>query len=185
MSDYYTPPPPPPPPHGSGGPPPPPPPPPGGGGYQGGPYQQGGHYQGGPHRGPEYPGGHYPPGGMPPGAPPKKRGMLPWILGCGGCGLLIVLALLFFGVIGYFAESAERSRSVTGDSTVVVDTSVVGTDSFVVESDGSFEGQGTPADEPPAEGATDDANTPTDDAPPADGTGEGEGEIKEIKPLRP
>lgn len=116
MSDYYTPPPPPPPPHGSGGPPPPPPPPPGGGGYQGGPYQQGGQYQGGPHGRPEYPGGHYPPGGMPPGAPPKKRGMLPWILGCGGCALLAVIALVALGGIGYLASMGEQTTGAAGDS---------------------------------------------------------------------
>ncbi len=109
--------------------------------------------------------------------------MLPWILGCGGCGALIVLALLFFGVIGYFAESAERAGAVEGDTTVVVDTSVVGTDSFEVNTTdgGSFDG------------TTDDTSTPADDSQPADGTGEGEdtgegtgeGEIKEIKPLNP
>ncbi|HYH82073.1 MAG TPA: hypothetical protein VEX86_19860 [Longimicrobium sp.] len=127
MSDFYTPPPPPPPPHGGGGPNPPPPPPPGGGfggGYQqGGPYGpgQGGPYQGGPgYRetpgGPGYPGPGGP--GYPGGPPPKKRGMLPWILGCGGCGLLLLIALAVFGGIGYIASLGERAGG-DADTTVV------------------------------------------------------------------
>jgi|GEM_PF-3108299 len=128
MSDHT--PPPPPPPYGGGSNPPPPPPP--GGGYGGG-YQQPGQYppQGGPYQGgpgpgyreapagPGYP-GQYPPG-MPPGAPPKKRGMLPWILGCGGCGLLIVIALVVFGGIGYFARKAEQAGA--GGTRTAVDES--------------------------------------------------------------
>lgn len=102
--------------------------------------------------------------------------MLPWILGCLGCGgLAFVVMLVFFGGIGYLAEQAERAGGVSGDTTVVVDTSGVGTDTFSVETStdgGSFEG------------TTDDTSTPADDdSQPSEGTGEGE--IKEIQPLNP
>lgn len=104
------------------GPPPPPPPPPGYGspppGYGG--QQQAGH-------------GAPPPGyGAP---PPNKRPWLPWALGCGGCGLLIVLALVFFGAIGYFADRNDQTRGVMSDSTVV-DTAA----SFGDDSDGTTDG---------------------------------------------
>ncbi len=46
---------------------------------------------------------------LPRGVPPKKRGMLPWILGCAGCGLLIVIVLAVFGGIGYFASKREAA----------------------------------------------------------------------------
>jgi hypothetical protein len=181
MSDY-TPPPPPPPPYGSGGPPPPPPPPPpGGGGYQqGGPYgQQGGYQQpGGPYQG--GPGGQYP--GGPPGAPPKKRGSLPIILGCGGCGLLIVLCLVVFGAIGYFKQqSAARG--------VVSDTTVSSTDTTAASGD---KAEGKPGDDASSTGVQGDASTTEssdgttegkpDDTAPADTGGT---DIKEIQPLNP
>lgn len=34
--------------------------------------------------------------------------MLPWLLGCGGCGALIVIALVVFGAIGYLKEKTAR-----------------------------------------------------------------------------
>jgi hypothetical protein len=45
--------------------------------------------------------------------------MLPWILGCGGCGLLFVIALVVFGGIGYFARKADRTAGADGKRTAV------------------------------------------------------------------
>lgn len=190
MSDYTPPPPPPspppPPPYG-GGPPPPPPPPPPGGGYGG--YQQGGPYQGGPAQGGPYPGGP----GYPGGVPPKKRGMLPWILGCGGCGLLIVIALVVLGGIGYLGRRAEggaagtdTTQAVSSDTTVVEGkpvgdpSSSTGADAGVT-TDGTA-ADGTAADGSAAEPAVSGTQTTDDAPPPADGA---EPDIKEIKPVSP
>jgi len=109
----------PPPPPGPGGASPPPPPP----GYGGGPP-------------PGYGGGSPPPppppgyGGPPPGygaPPPAKRNWLPWVLGC-GCGSLILLAVFFFGVIGWLTDRQDgTSRRVVGDTTQVSAADAEGT----------------------------------------------------------
>lgn len=92
---------------------------------------------------------------MPPGGPPKKN-WLPWALGCGGCGLLIVLALVFFGAIGYFGQRQEAARRAAGGDTTIVsgDTSGVTTtdsgDSMAViqplEDQSSTDGGSQPTD---------------------------------------
>jgi len=57
---------------------------------------------------------------VPPGVPPgKKRNWLPWALGC-GCGGLILLAVLFFGAVGYFGASKERAARGAGSDTTQV-----------------------------------------------------------------
>ncbi|HEV7588405.1 MAG TPA: hypothetical protein VGO40_09850, partial [Longimicrobium sp.] len=66
---------------------------------------------------------------MPPGTrPPAKRGWLPWALGCGGCGALIVILLVVFGAIGYFGKKNGRAARGAGtDTTQVSDADQRGT----------------------------------------------------------
>jgi hypothetical protein len=66
---------------------------------------------------------------VPPGAPPpKKRGYIPWLVGCGGCGALIAIALVFFGAIGYLSERKDRGARGTGsDITQVSESDEKGT----------------------------------------------------------
>ncbi|HEX6748642.1 MAG TPA: hypothetical protein VF092_15195 [Longimicrobium sp.] len=156
----YPPPPPPPPFGGGGGTPPPPPPPPGGGGggYTGGTWPggpgpgspgSGGPGAGGPgpggYTGGPYTGGPPPPGGGPerpygggyaggPPQPPAKSNKMPIILGCGGCGLLVVLALVAFFLIG--ALGKKRGGSSGGDTTSVSAADMEGTAQFASSPDG-------------------------------------------------
>ncbi|MFL5538852.1 MAG: hypothetical protein ACJ8J0_07665 [Longimicrobiaceae bacterium] len=135
--------PPPPPPPGSGGGPPPPPPPPGYGGGPPPPPPPG--YGGGspppppPGYGGPPPGYGAPPGyaGPPPGGPPPaKRNWLPWALGC-GCGALILLAVFFFGVIGFLSEKKNgSSRRAVGDTTQVSASDMEGTTLYTASEDG-------------------------------------------------
>jgi hypothetical protein len=148
------------------GPPPPPPPPPG---YGGGPPPG----YGGP------PPGY---GGPPPGyagPPPNKRPWLPWALGCGGCGLLLVLGVVFFGVIGYFAERQEQTHGVMSDS-AVVDT----TASFGDDSDGTdgTEGGDSIAVIQPLDSETSD-ETPSNEGPSSDLNNKPG--LQEIRPVEP
>jgi hypothetical protein len=53
--------------------------------------------------------------------------MLPWVLGCGGCGALIVIALLVFGAIGYLGKKNERARGGGSDTTAVSEADQKGT----------------------------------------------------------
>ncbi|HYJ80142.1 MAG TPA: hypothetical protein VEW03_11095, partial [Longimicrobiaceae bacterium] len=55
--------------------------------------------------------------GMPPlGLPKTKAGCIPWVAGCGGCLVLVVLALFALGLLGYFTERAEREAGLSADS---------------------------------------------------------------------
>lgn len=152
------------------GPPPPPPPPPG---YGGGPPPG----YGGPQAG-------Y--GGPPPGyggPPPNQRPWLPWALGCGGCGLLIVLALVFFGAIGYFAERQERARGVMSDTTAITDTTAV----FGDESDGDGDTDVSGDDTIPVIQPLD-TETSSDEVQPSDGPSSDLGNkpgLQEIRPVDP
>lgn len=155
MTDYTPPPGPggpvnPPPPGWGGGAPPPPPP-----GYGGPP--------------PGY-------GGPPPGygaPPPARRNWLPWALGCGGCGVLIVLALVFFGAISYFGAQQEAARNGAKP----------GADTTLVAPDGGDSAFSKPTDD----GASTESATPTDDAStePTDASGTTSDDKPGLKEIRP
>lgn len=55
---------------------------------------------------------------MPP--QPPKRNWLPWALGCGGCGLLFVIALVVFGAIGFLSKQKEHAARGGGSDTTQV-----------------------------------------------------------------
>jgi len=109
---------------------------------------------------------------VPPGAPPPaKRNWLPWALGC-GCGGLILLAVLFFGAIGYIGASKERAARGAGTDT----TQVSGPDSAT---DAAFTDSADAGDDA---SSTDAAGKPSDK--PADGSGEpDERGLREIRPV--
>jgi hypothetical protein len=75
---------------------------------------------------------------VPPGTPPPaKRGWLPWALGCGGCGALIVIALVVFGAIGYFGQKNGRAaRGAGSDTTQVSDADQRGTTLYTSAEEG-------------------------------------------------
>jgi hypothetical protein len=57
---------------------------------------------------------------MPPGGqPPKKRNWLPWVLGCGCLGL-IVIALVVFGIIGALSKRTGGGARGAGSDTTQV-----------------------------------------------------------------
>ncbi|MDO5662989.1 MAG: hypothetical protein Q4G40_09855, partial [Brachybacterium sp.] len=56
-------------------------------------------------------------GAVPPpgGEPPKKRGALPWILGCGGCLLLLLIAAVVGGIIWLASSGGTTDPQPGGD----------------------------------------------------------------------
>jgi hypothetical protein len=103
---------------------------------------------------------------------------MPWILGCGGCGLLIVLALVAFAVIARIGREHERALHAAADSTLVTgDTGAVESPPFSSESDttsSSSEGVSDQAAKPGAS-ATDDQSQQQGDSIP----------IKRIEKINP
>ena len=49
-------------------------------------------------------------------APPKKVNWIPWVAGCGGCLVLVMVGVFALGLAGYFFEGAEKRAGVSGDS---------------------------------------------------------------------
>jgi hypothetical protein len=106
---------------------------------------------------------------------------MPWILGCGGCGLLIVLAFVAFFVIaqigkrrGQAAHAGADTTIVTGDTTggAVKSPSSAESDTTAASSDGVSDQHAKPS-EPSTTG---DQSQQQDDTLP---------QIKRIEPLHP
>jgi hypothetical protein len=94
---------------------------------------------------------------------------MPWVLGCGGCGLLIIIVLVLFGAaLVRMAKEGAQGGKVSSDTTVVTSDTTA---------------SGKPTDYGTTETtSTDQTSTekPSDASPPSDNSDEG---LKEIRPV--
>jgi hypothetical protein len=88
------------------------------------------------------------------------------VLGC-GCGLVIVLAVVVFGAIGFFTKEAARRQGVTTDTTVVAPD----TGSYSKPGDDASSTESTESTEKPSDKPTDDSGEPDERG------------LKEIRPV--
>lgn len=102
---------------------------------------------------------------------------MPMILGCGGCGLLIVLGAIAFFVIGAIGKRASERHATGGNGT---DTTIVAGDSTSAS---------TGSDASPNVSSDDSASGTTGEGKPSEKpTGSTEGDtlpVREMQPLNP